>query len=87
MCSSDLVLVLSEFTGAADELAGSVFVNPHDIDGMKDRIVHAVEMDYRDQRKRMRRLRRRVIADDVEKWSQSFLAVLAAVPQRPAATR
>ena len=76
------VLVLSEFTGAADELAGSVFVNPHDIDGMKDRIVSAVEMDYREQRKRMRRLRRRVLEDDVEKWSQSFLAVLSAVPER-----
>ncbi|MGV8967105.1 MAG: alpha,alpha-trehalose-phosphate synthase (UDP-forming) [Cellulomonas sp.] len=74
------VLVLSEFTGAADELAGSVFVNPHDIDGMKDRIVSAVEMDFREQRKRMRRLRRRVLTDDVEKWSLSFLAVLGAVP-------
>ncbi len=78
------VLVLSEFTGAADELAGSVFVNPHDIDGMKDRIVFAVEMDYREQRRRMRRLRRRVMLDDVQKWSQSFLAVLSAVPQPPA---
>ena len=78
------VLVLSEFTGAADELAGSVFVNPHDIDGMKDRIVAAVEMDYREQRKRMRRLRRRVLEDDVEKWSQTFLAVLSAVPERRA---
>ena len=74
------VLVLSEFTGAADELAGSVFVNPHDIDGMKDRIVSAVEMDFHEQRKRMRRLRRRVLVDDVAKWSQSFLAVLGAVP-------
>ncbi|QTE29822.1 alpha,alpha-trehalose-phosphate synthase (UDP-forming) [Pengzhenrongella sicca] len=74
------VLVLSEFTGAADELAGSVLINPHDIDGMKDRIVLAVEMDYREQRKRMRRLRRRVLEDDVEKWSQTFLAVLSAVP-------
>ncbi|HEY8721741.1 trehalose-6-phosphate synthase [Pengzhenrongella sp.] len=74
------VLVLSEFTGAADELVGSVLVNPHDIDGMKDRIVSAVEMDARDQRKRMRRLRRRVLEDDVEKWSQAFLAVLSAVP-------
>ena len=80
------VLVLSEFTGAADELAaGSVLINPHDIDGMKDRIVYAVEMDYREQRKRMRRLRRRVLEDDVVKWSQTFLAVLSAVPERTAA--
>jgi len=74
------VLVLSEFTGAADELAGAVMVNPHDIDGMKDRIVAAVEMDHREQRKRMRRLRRRVLEDDVARWSQSFLSVLSAVP-------
>jgi trehalose-6-phosphate synthase len=74
------VLVLSEFTGAADQLAGSVFVNPHDIDGMKDRIVYAAEMDVREQRTRMRRLRRRVMTDDVQKWSQSFLAVLSAMP-------
>jgi trehalose-6-phosphate synthase len=74
------VLVLSEFTGAADELAGAVMVNPHDIDGMKDRIVTAVEMDAREQRKRMRRLRRRVLDDDVAKWSQTFLSVLAAAP-------
>ena len=74
------VLVLSEFTGAADELAGAIMVNPHDIDGMKDRIVAAVEMDPREQRKRMRRLRRRVLEDDVARWSQSFLSVLSAVP-------
>ena len=34
-------LVLSEFTGAADELAGAFLVNPHDIEGLKDTIVRA----------------------------------------------
>ena len=34
-------LVLSEFTGAADELTGAFLVNPHDIEGMKDAIVRA----------------------------------------------
>ncbi|MNW62973.1 Trehalose-phosphate synthase [compost metagenome] len=77
------VLVLSEFTGAADELAsGALLVNPHDIDGMKDIIVAAAHMDPREQRKRMRRLRRRVLADDVSKWSESFLGVLQAMPSR-----
>jgi trehalose-6-phosphate synthase len=77
------VLVLSEFTGAADELApGPLLVNPHDIDGMKDIIVAAASMDVREQRRRMRRLRRRVMADDVAKWSESFLGVLTAMPHR-----
>ena len=35
-------LVLSEFTGAADELGSAFLVNPHDIEGLKDAIVRAV---------------------------------------------
>jgi alpha,alpha-trehalose-phosphate synthase [UDP-forming] len=73
-------LVLSEFTGAADELAGAVLVNPHDIDGTKDAITAAVHMDPREQRKRMRRLRRRVLGHDVTAWSEDFLTALAAAP-------
>ena len=40
-CRSDDggALVLSEFTGAADELRQAFLVNPHDIDGVKDAIV------------------------------------------------
>ena len=70
------VLLLSEFTGAADELAGAVLVNPHDIDGLKDAIEHAVAMEPRAMRSRMRRLRRRVMTDDVARWSARFLAAL-----------
>lgn len=78
------VLVLSEFTGAADELSpGPLLVNPHDIDGMKDIIVAAATMDPKEQRRRMRRLRRKIMTDDVAKWSESFLSVLSAV-QPPA---
>ncbi len=73
-------LVLSEFTGAADELVGAVLVNPHDIDGMKDAITYAVHMDPKEARKRMRRLRRRVLTHDVAAWSEQFLATLNAVP-------
>ncbi len=79
----DGVLVLSEFTGAADELApGPLLVNPHDIDGMKDIIVAAAHLDPKEKRRRMRRLRRKVMADDVAKWSKTFLGVLTAMPSR-----
>ena len=73
------VLVLSEFTGAADELNGALLVNPHDIDGMKQAIERAVTMDPREVRSRMRRLRRRVLTDDVARWSHGFLDALADV--------
>ncbi|MFJ4252811.1 trehalose-6-phosphate synthase [Microbacterium sp. NPDC090003] len=70
------VLVLSEFTGAADELRQAVRVNPHDIEGVKAAIMTAVEMTPAEQGKRMRSLRRRVLENDVNAWSSSFLSAL-----------
>ncbi|MDR1635003.1 MAG: trehalose-6-phosphate synthase [Bifidobacteriaceae bacterium] len=71
-------LVLSEFTGAADELRQALLVNPHDIDGLKNAILRAVAMSPREQRRRMQALRRRVLENDVSSWASSFLGTLAA---------
>lgn len=73
----DGVLVLSEFAGAADELKTSLRINPHDIDGLKDAIMQAVEMPRAERRKRMRSLRKRVRENDVGHWSRSFLRALS----------
>ncbi|MCT9820382.1 trehalose-6-phosphate synthase [Microbacterium sp. W1N] len=72
------VLLLSEFAGAADELTTAVQINPHDIDGMKDAIVRAIEMSPAEQSRRMRALRRKVRDNDVQAWSASFIDALAA---------
>ncbi|MDE0545632.1 trehalose-6-phosphate synthase [Microbacterium sp. C7(2022)] len=71
------VLVLSEFAGAADELTSAVRINPHDIDGMKESIMRAIDMPAAEQGKRMRALRKKVRENDVAKWSESFLSALA----------
>jgi trehalose 6-phosphate synthase len=71
-------LVLSEFTGAADELRQAILVNPHDIDGLKASILRAVAMAPREQRRRMHALRRRVMDHDVADWANGFLTALAA---------
>lgn len=76
------VLVLSEFTGAADELRQAIRVNPHDIEGLKDAIMEAVQMPPREQGRRMRALRKRVLENDVDAWSSSFLKALAEVHSR-----
>ncbi|MBW8763998.1 MAG: trehalose-6-phosphate synthase [Microbacterium sp.] len=76
------VLVLSEFTGAADELRQAVRVNPHDIEGLKDAIMEAVHMEPREQGRRMRALRKRVLENDVDAWSSSFLRALGEVHPR-----
>jgi alpha,alpha-trehalose-phosphate synthase [UDP-forming] len=69
-------LVLSEFTGAADELIGAFLVNPHDIEGMKDVIVRAATVPPAEARRRMRAMRRRVREFDVSRWAASFLDAL-----------
>ena len=73
-------LVLSEFTGAADELAGAFGVNPHDIEGLKDAIVRAATVSPQEARRRMRAMRRRVRENDVARWAASFLDALRGVP-------
>jgi trehalose 6-phosphate synthase len=76
------VLVLSEFTGAADELTQALKVNPHDIQGVKEAIMTAIEMPVSEQRRRMRALRRRVREHDVAAWSRRFLTDLEQVRER-----
>ncbi|CAH0309096.1 Trehalose-6-phosphate synthase [Microbacterium sp. Bi128] len=72
------VLVLSEFAGAADEMGSALQINPHDIDGLKEAIVRAVDMPAAEQGRRMRALRKRVRDHDVEDWSREFLEALSA---------
>ena len=73
----DGVLVLSEFTGASDELKRALRINPHDIDGLKDTILRAIAMPKSERARRMRALRKRVKANDVAAWSHNFIAALA----------
>jgi len=69
-------LVLSEFAGAAQELRDAILVNPHDLDGLKRSIRHAVDLDPNEGRARMRRMRRVVRRHDVHAWARAFLAAL-----------
>lgn len=70
------VLVLSEFAGAADELSAALMINPHDIGGMKAAIMRAIEMSPAEQGRRMRSMRRKVLENDVERWSQNFMTAV-----------
>lgn len=78
-CRSDLggALVLSEFTGAAAELRQAYLVNPHDLEGVKDAIEAALNQTDEEGRRRMRAMRRQVLAHDVDRWARSFLDALA----------
>ena len=69
-------LVLSEFTGAADELGSALIVNPHDIEGLKQAMLHAARIAPREARRRMRSMRKRVREYDVAYWADAFLGAL-----------
>ena len=77
-------LVLSEFAGAALELKDALLVNPHDTDGVKDRLYSALTLDRDEGRRRMRAMRRQVMSHDVDRWARSFLDALGLPPAEKA---
>ncbi|WP_434047717.1 MULTISPECIES: bifunctional alpha,alpha-trehalose-phosphate synthase (UDP-forming)/trehalose-phosphatase [Sorangium] len=83
----DGALILSEFAGAASELAEAIAVNPYDIGSVAAAVKRALTMPAAEQRTRMAALRRRVDTSDVHAWAQSFLDDLdrAAAPASEAA--
>jgi trehalose 6-phosphate synthase len=75
-------LVLSEFAGAAGELRQAFLCNPHDLQGVKDALMRAINVDGADAARRMRTMRRHLRAHDVSHWASSFLSALG-VPAPP----
>ncbi|SDL95159.1 trehalose-6-phosphate synthase [Arthrobacter sp. ok362] len=75
--NNDGALVLSEFAGAADQLKQAMLMNPHDIDGLKDTIMKAVNMQPAEASRRMRAMRKQILDHDVDLWSSDFLKALA----------
>ena len=72
----DGVLVLSEFAGAASELAEALLVNPYDVERTSETIYRALHLGDAERRRRMRALRRRVVLYDVHHWANAFLESL-----------
>lgn len=84
----DGVLVLSEFAGAAAELAEAVHINPFDVEATAEAYHRALTMEPTERRRRMQALRRRVLSYDVHRWTADFLSTLASVePSREIETR
>jgi trehalose 6-phosphate synthase len=84
-CRNDLggALVLSEFTGAWHELRRAFICNPHDIEGVKQTIMRAVNAPAEERRRRMKAMRKRVADHDVQRWASRYLEALACAPSRP----
>ena len=83
------VLVLSEFAGAARELDAAVLVNPHDIDGMAQKISLALRMPLEERRERWLAMIDKLRSTSVQAWFSDFVRALDEVrrPSLPAPVR
>jgi trehalose 6-phosphate synthase/phosphatase len=75
-------LILSEFAGAAEELFNAYIVNPYDAKSVADAIGEALRVPPDERRARMEPMRQRVMRFDAQYWARSFIADLAAKPQK-----
>jgi trehalose 6-phosphate synthase len=69
-------LVLSEFAGAAAELEDAFLVNPHDVDGLKETLLHALDAEPADLARRMSAMRAHITAHDIHAWARAYLTSL-----------
>ncbi|OWT77312.1 MULTISPECIES: alpha,alpha-trehalose-phosphate synthase (UDP-forming) [unclassified Achromobacter] len=68
------VLVLSEFAGAAEELAdGALLVNPYDTDGMADTLHRALTMPLPERLERYKTMLGRLNDNNLSHWRDRFL--------------
>jgi trehalose-6-phosphate synthase len=67
------VLVLSRFTGAAEEIEGAVLVNPFNVDGFAAGIRLALEMRPAERARRMREMRERLRRATVFDWLDAVM--------------
>jgi trehalose 6-phosphate synthase len=76
------VLILSQFTGAARELAESLIVNPYDIEQSAAAVHLALTMSPDEQRARMRSMRNLVQEFNVYRWAGRMLLDAARMRHR-----
>jgi trehalose 6-phosphate synthase len=69
----DGMLILSDQTGAADELSDAIIINPYDIEQLSDAIKLSIEMPKEERKARMQRMREIVAKQNVFRWAGKFL--------------
>lgn len=70
------VLILSEMTGAIDELPEAMRVNPNDINAISRSIADALRMPKATQKQKMRSMQKRLSEYTVTRWADDFIEQL-----------
>ncbi|BAT71635.1 alpha,alpha-trehalose-phosphate synthase (UDP-forming) [Thermosulfidibacter takaii ABI70S6] len=80
--TSDGVLVLSEFAGAAKELGEAILVNPNDVVALSQAIKLALEMPPNDKIEKNRLMQERLKRYTVKRWASDFIETLIRVSRK-----
>jgi alpha,alpha-trehalose-phosphate synthase [UDP-forming] len=79
------VLILSRFTGSAEEIDGAMLINPFNVDGFVAAIRTALEMSPEERKRRMHRMRRQLNNSTIFDWLGSILSrateIMGVLPQ------
>jgi trehalose 6-phosphate synthase/phosphatase len=75
------VLLLSEMTGAAHEMAEAIIMNPNNVEEIVEALEKAVDMPKEEQISRNETLQKRLASYDVSKWADSFINDLISLRQ------
>jgi trehalose 6-phosphate synthase len=74
------VLVLSRFTGAAEQMKDALLVNPHSAEEISDALRRALTMPLAERTRRWQRLMEGVERQDVRWWLDRFTRTLRQMP-------
>jgi trehalose 6-phosphate synthase len=77
----DGVLVLSRFTGAAEELTDALMIDPRDIGGFAARLKEAIEMPEAERRRRMGKMRKTIAENNIYRWGAAIMARLVGMAE------
>ena len=72
-------LILSLFAGASRELQDALIVNPYDTEQLAEAIHYALDMDSRQRRERMRRMRRVVKQHNIYRWAANLIGAVSEI--------
>jgi alpha,alpha-trehalose-phosphate synthase [UDP-forming] len=77
----DGVLILSRFTGAAEELGDALLINPYDIGDFTRIIKEAIEMPEVERRRRMKNMRQIIAENNIYRWGASVVSRLMEIAE------
>ncbi|MFC2014253.1 trehalose-6-phosphate synthase, partial [Chloroflexota bacterium] len=77
----DGVLILSQFTGAADELPDALLINPYATHEFAMKIKEAIEMPQVERQRRMKTMRETVASNNIYRWGDSIVSSLISIAE------